>query len=544
MELYITWALILCVLGAIILFGSRRTTAPASDAELLALRAENAALGRDLAVERVHALRVPELEGQLAGRTERAERLQIDNGKLQTEFATAREALSRVEATLADTLNRSTKLEAGLVDATGRLEALRQEKAQGEERLATSAARLDAGQTELADLRARLAVAETTLREKAELEATLASVREALLQEQRKSAEKLAQLQDVRDEMTREFKLAANTIMQEHGETFKKQNKDQIDVVLTPLREKLVEFQQGLTNAHTESAKDRATLAEQIRQLSATSAVMTSETSNLTRALKGKAQTQGAWGEMILATILEKSGLRAGEEYIVQASHTTEDGQRLRPDVIVNLPGGQRIVIDAKVSLTAFEAHVNGETDDERALQLQRHLLSLRTHIKTLGGKDYHAHTNGGVDYVIMFVPIEGALAVALQEAPDLTGMAIEANVNIATPTTLMIALRTAASVWQVERRNKNAEEIASRAGQLYDKFVGFTGDMEQLGGRLGLAQKSYGEAMSKLTTGSGNVFRQFEMLKSLGAKASKTLPVGLLDSDPGLVHIPQTDKN
>ncbi len=539
MELYITWALILCVLGAIIWFGSRRATAPGGEAELVALRAENAAFDRDLAVERVHALRVPELEGQLAGRTERAERLQIDNGKLQTELATAREALSRVEATLADTLMRVAKLDAGLGVATGRLEALRQEKAQVEERLATWAAKLDAAQKELADLRDRLATAENTLREKAELEAVLASVRETLQQERRQSAEKLAQLQDVRDEMTKEFKLAANTIMQEHGETFKKQNKDQIDVVLTPLREKLVEFQQILGVAHTDSAKERATLAEQIRQLSAASAVMTSETSNLTRALKGKAQTQGAWGEMILATILEKSGLRAGEEYIVQASHTTEDGQRLRPDVIVNLPGGQRIVIDAKVSLTAFEAHVNGETDEDRALQLQRHLLSLRTHIKTLGGKDYHAHTNGGVDYVIMFVPIEGALAVALQEAPDLTGMAIEANVNIATPTTLMIALRTAASVWQVERRNKNAEAIADRAGQLYDKFVGFTTDMERLGGRLGDAQTSYDNAMNKLKTGSGNVFRQFDQLKTLGAKTQKSLPAGLLDIEPVLTIAP-----
>ncbi len=338
--------------------------------------------------------------------------------------------------------------------------------------------------------------------------------------------------------MTKEFKLLAGAVMAEHGEAFSKQNKEQIDVVLAPLREKLTEFQAVVANTHTESAKERATLAEQIRQLSLDSATMKSETSNLTRALKGKAQTQGAWGEMILATVLEKSGLRAGEEYITQASHTTDDGSRLRPDVIVNLPGGQRIVIDAKVSLTAFEAHVNAETDEEREMQLQRHMQSLRTHIKTLGGKDYHSHTNGGVDYVIMFLPIEGALAVALQEAPDLTAEAIALNVNIATPTTLMIALRTAASVWQVERRHQNAEAIAARAGALYDKFVGFTEDMGKLGTRLDQAQSVFGDAMGKLRTGNGNLMRQAEELKKLGAKASKALPAALLDAADSEVTI------
>jgi DNA recombination protein RmuC len=266
---------------------------------------------------------------------------------------------------------------------------------------------------------------------------------------------------------------------------------------------------------------------------------MTSETSNLTRALKGKAQTQGAWGEMILATILEKSGLRKGEEYFSQTSHTTDDGQRLRPDVLVNLPGGQRIVIDAKVSLNAFEAHVNAGSDDDRDTYLQRHIASIRTHIKTLGDKAYQVHTNGGVDYVIMFVPIEGALAVALQEAPDLTSEALVRNVNIATPTTLMIALRTAASVWQVERRNQNAEAIAARAGQLYDKFVGFTDDMGALGKKLEQAQSSYSDAMSKLTTGTGNLLRQVDMLKTLGAKVGKMLPSNLLDGTEPIVALP-----
>jgi DNA recombination protein RmuC len=377
--------------------------------------------------------------------------------------------------------------------------------------------------------------------QKAELETNLARLSVALEQERKQSVEKLSLLREARDDMTKEFKVLATAVMQENGEIFSKQNKEQIDVVLTPLREKLTDFQLGLTMAHSENLKERAALAEQIKQLSATSATMTCETSNLTRALKGKAQTQGAWGEMILATILEKSGLRQGEEYFTQTSHTTEDGQRLRPDVIVNLPGGQRIVIDAKVSLTAFEAYVNAGSDEDRAA-LPRHLASMRTHIKTLGDKGYQVHTNGGVDYVIMFVPIEGALAIALQEAPDMTSEALAQNVNIATPTTLMIALRTAASVWQVERRNKNAEAIATRAGQLYDKFVGFIEDMQGLGKRMEQAQSTYADAMSKLTNGSGNLLRQVEMLKNLGANTSKMLPTKFLEAaGPAALLAPDT---
>ncbi len=494
-----------------------------------------------LAVERERVGRLPELERKLADSESRREALQSEKAGVQSELAKAREGLSRVEAAVEDQKAREAKLEAALGESEKSVAALRQEKSLAEEKLAASDANLARAREEALELRQRLEAAEVQRdanaalvvqerREKAELDAELARQTETLQQERKQSEEKIALLREAREDMTKEFKILAAAVMQEHGETFSKQNKEQIDVVLAPLREKLVEFQTGLTAAHTESAKERAVLAAQIQQLSQTSATMTSETTNLTRALKGKAQTQGAWGEMILSTILEKSGLRQGEEYVTQASHTTEEGQRLRPDVIVNLPGGQRIVIDAKVSLTAFEAHVNAETEEDRKEQLQRHLISMRNHIKLLGDKAYQVHTNGGVDYVIMFVPIEGALALALQEAPAMTGEALEQNVNIATPTTLMIALRTAASVWQVERRNQNAEAIATRAGQLYDKFVGFTGDMKSLGDRLGQAQSAYGDAMGKLSAGNGNLIRQIELLRTLGAKTSKTLPTQLLE--------------
>jgi DNA recombination protein RmuC len=458
---------------------------------------------------------------------------------LQEEAAGLRTQLADLDRSLAVERVRSAKsseLERDIQRLTQRADALRQEKSDFQAIIAERAATISGLHTDISALKGQVQKLETAQIQagqtrdeinaaKADLQAELARTTETLEQERAQNEDKLKLLREAREEMTREFKLLANTVIQENAQTFSQQNKEQIDAVLSPLRERLSEFQLGLSAAQTESAKDRAALAEQIRQLSHASAAMTNETTNLTRALTAKAQTQGAWGEMILSTILEKSGLRKGEEYFVQTSHTTDEGQRLRPDVIVNLPGGQRIVIDAKVSLTAFEAYVNATTDEDRQLNLQKHIASVRGHIKALASKGYQVHTNSAVDYVIMFVPVEGALAVALQEVPAITSEAVAQNVNLATPTTLMIALRTAASVWQVERRNQNAEAIAARAGQLYDKFVGFVDDMNGLGGRIDQAQGCFHDAMNKLCHGAGNIVRQVDQLKTLGAKSKKTLP-------------------
>jgi DNA recombination protein RmuC len=362
----------------------------------------------------------------------------------------------------------------------------------------------------------------------------LATLRETLLQERRKAVESQKLLQDARDSMTREFKLLAEEIMQRHGKTFAAKNLEQIDGTLKPLQEKILEFQQNLQAAHKDSGIERALLVEQIRQLGETSAKMSTETRTLAQALRGKSQTQGAWGEMILQTILEKSGLREGDEYVVQQSHTNDDGDRLRPDVIVRLPNDQSIVVDAKVSLTGYAASVAAETEEERAAHLRTHVSSMRQHVRTLAGKDYQKHA-GSVDYVVMFVPIEGALAAALTVDPDLTSTAIEGSVYIATPTTLMIALRTAANVWHVERRNRNAEEIAARAGKIYDKLFGFVESMDGLGKALGTAYRQYDKAMNQLARGNGNVLRQAEQLKMLGAKTSRAMPGHLLDDSADL---------
>jgi DNA recombination protein RmuC len=462
------------------------------ETELACLREAKAGVDRKLAVEEERASRIAGLERALAEKTEQADALTRAKGLVESQLATSNEGLARVEAALEETK-----------------------------------ARLIGAEKSREEIRAQLEGEGANLREQ------LAKLQETLDQERKQAGEKLALLTDAKDRMTQEFKVLADEVMKGHAETFTKQNKEQIDTILVPLREKLGEFQQGLQAAHTESAKERATLGEQIRQLTESSAKMTTETGNLTRALKGETRTRGAWGEMILESILERSALREGEEYILQENLATDDGKRRRPDVIVNLPGGQRIIVDSKLSLIAFEEFVNAEDEIARSGALTRHLDSMRAHIKGLAGKEYHVAAGSHVDYVIMFVPIEGALAAALQGDPGLTNFAVENSVAIATPTTLMIALRTVANVWQVERRNRNAEAIADRAGRLYDKMVGFVQDMLELGSRLTQARAEYDKAMGKLSTGNGNVIRQVEQLKDLGAKTAKSLPAHLFDDDP-----------
>lgn len=329
--------------------------------------------------------------------------------------------------------------------------------------------------------------------------------------------------------LTGRFRALSAELLESHGTTLKSQNKEQIEGLLKPLREKIVDFERGLTDRHTQAAAQNAALKEQLSQLGKLNQSMVDEASNLTRALKGESQTQGAWGEMILETILEKSGLREGVEFDSQASATDSEGRRLRPDVVVNLPAGERVVVDSKVSLTAFERFVNAEDEDEKKRALTAHVTSLRAHIDELAKKDYTGAVGSRLDYVILFVPIEGALAVALGADPELAGKAIERNVAIATPTTLMTILRTVAAMWRVERQHQNAEEIAKRAGRLYDKFVGFVDSLDGVGQRIRQAQEAYDNARGQLASGAGNLVRQVEMIKTLGATTKKSLPEELV---------------
>lgn len=370
--------------------------------------------------------------------------------------------------------------------------------------------------------------------EKGEAEQTVAALGEALRQQRAQTEEKLALLNDARERMSQEFRVLADAVMRAHSQEFGERNRAQIGALLDPVREKLGEYQQGLQATRLESARERAALGAQIRALAEASAAMTTETAGLTRALRGQAQVQGAWGEMVLATVLERAGLRAGEEFSAQVNLMGAEGQRLRPDVVVNLPGGQAIVVDAKVSLIAFARHVNAEDAAARAAHLAAHVGSMRAHIRELAERRYPTAIGGALDFVIMFVPIEGALAAAVQAAPELTALAAECRVAIATPTTLLIALRTVANVWQVDRRNRNAEEIARRAGSLYDKFVGFLEDLGAVGARLDQARESYDKAMAKLSSGKGNLVRQAEQLRELGASTGRSMPPAFTAEEAG----------
>ena len=521
-----TMAVALIVIAVVFLLLGRRVGGGNAE-ELTALRAVATDMTQRLAIAEHKAAQLDAAEAATREAVRARDGAREAQVRADIELAGRVAALAEREAALAE----ARALEAELRARADRLAAEKSER----ERLHAHEAALVAERTVALGraneaLQGALDEAATQRGEIGRLRTDLATLGETLAQERQQAEKQLALLHAAREAMTQQFKAVADEIMQRHGETFAKKNIEQLDGTLNPLRQKILEFQESLRAAHTDSEKERAVLASQIKTLSETSARMSSETHNLTQALKGKSQTQGAWGEMILASILEKSGLREGQEYETQTSYTNDEGDRLRPDVIVRLPNEQRIVIDAKVSLTAFAAAVAAETEEERASLLRGHAASMRQHVRTLAGKEYHRVADGALDYVVMFVPIEGALAAALNADPDLTGFAVENNVYIATPTTLMIALRTAANVWHVERRNRNAEEIASRAGKIYDKVAGFVDSMEALGKALGGAHRHYDRAMNQLSRGNGNVLRQLEQLKTLGAKAGKSLPAHLLD--------------
>ncbi|NKC17039.1 MAG: DNA recombination protein RmuC [Gammaproteobacteria bacterium] len=387
----------------------------------------------------------------------------------------------------------------------------------------------------------RLAEAQAELRA---LHSTNERLRAEAAKEREFSAKRIADLEQSREAMKKEFRVLAQDVMEQQGASFKQQNREQIEGLLNPLRTRIVEFQQGLELSQRQAAQARASLAKQIEMLGARSQAMSQETENLTRALKGQTHVQGAWGELVLTTILEKSGLREGDEFVSQETVADSEGKRLRPDVVVNLPNGHRIVVDAKVSLAAFERWVNAEGDeDTRTKSLRAHLESVRHHISELSGKSYAQAIGAAPDYVIMFVPIEGALAAALNADPQITSFALERNVTIASPTNLMTLLRTVANLWQVERRDRNAQAIAERAGKLYDKFAGFVADLENIGIRMSQAAKAHDQAMSKLTTGSGNLVRQVELLRDLGAKNQKSLSAELVDKAQAGVSTPPVPK-
>ncbi|APP06236.1 DNA recombination protein RmuC [Vibrio harveyi] len=350
------------------------------------------------------------------------------------------------------------------------------------------------------------------------------------------NAEKLQILEQAEVRLKQQFEHLANQLFEEKTAKVDMQNRQSLEGLLSPLKEQLEGFKKQVNDSFSQEAKERHTLVHELKNLQRLNEHMTREAVNLTQALKGDNKQQGNWGEVVLARVLAESGLREGHEYQTQVSLQNEAGKRYQPDVIVHLPQNKQVVVDSKMALVAYERYFNAENDIQREQALSDHLAALRAHIKGLSLKDYHQLKGiQSLDYVLMFIPVEPAFQVAIQADPSLVKDAMEQNIILVSPTTLLVALRTIDNLWRNERQNENAQLIAERAAKLYDKLRLFIDDMEGLGGALDKANQTYQGAMNKLATGRGNVIRQAESFKQLGVEVKRPI-------SPDLAQLAQTE--
>jgi DNA recombination protein RmuC len=362
--------------------------------------------------------------------------------------------------------------------------------------------------------------------------AELAHVRTRADAERASAQEKLQLLTDAKTELSNQFKTLANEILEEKSKRFAEQNQQNLGTLLDPLRTQLNEFKGKVEEVYVQEGKDRTALSEQVRQLMELNKTLSNDANNLTKALKGSAKTQGNWGELILERVLEASGLEKGRVYHVQVSQRDAEGNLQQPDVVIDLPQDRKLVVDAKVSLLAYDRYASAATDDERAPAVRQHLDSVRAHIKGLSAKNYQAlYGVKSLDMVVMFVPIEPAFMLAVTSDESLFMEAWQRNVLLVSPSTLLFVVRTIAHLWRQEAQTRNAQDIAKRGAELYDKLAAFVGDLQKVGAKLKDAQSAYDEAEKKLASGRGNVIRQAEMLKDLGVKTTKSLPNALVDA-------------
>jgi DNA recombination protein RmuC len=515
--------------------------------------------------------------GIAAARASRAE-----CGRLRTEGAAALAALqaARTEAEVARAGGaareaRLAELAAEIAQWRSSHDQARGACAEAESRCAKAGEAVE--RLEAAALKLREDHAEATRSLRADHEATLRAVREegARVAERLRSVEvefhrlstdhsklqaegterlasterEVARLREMREEMTREFQALAAATLRDTGAQFSDAHQQKLTELLTPFREQVGKFETELRAVHQEADKDRAVLTEQIRALSAQAQSVSQDAANLARALKGDKQRQGAWGEAQLERYLELMGHQKGVHYTVQESRTGEEGDRRRPDVILRMPGGKALVIDSKVSLAAYADAVAAETEEERERHLRLHARNVRARVDELAARDYHHLVDGSVDWVLLFMPVEGAVSAAWAYDPDLTAYAMERGIGIAYPSTLQMALRTVRHLWDIERRNKNAEGIAERAGKLYDKLAGFIENFEQVGRALDTARGAHDRARGQLAKGPGNLVGQVQKLKDLGARTGKSLGIahdaeadGEEAAEPRILGLPEPD--
>ncbi|MGV3588878.1 MAG: DNA recombination protein RmuC [Adhaeribacter sp.] len=363
-----------------------------------------------------------------------------------------------------------------------------------------------------------------------------------------KLADQKVELEELRSSFLQQFSSVSNQVLLHNAEHFKKASAENLENILTPLKERIKEFETKVDNTYEKSLKENIALKEQITMLAGLNQQMSQDAINLTKALKGERKTQGNWGEYLLEVLLEKSGLRPGEHYFRETVYRNEDNKYYRPDVVINLPGEKHLIIDSKVSLLAYDAYCNCEDETLQQAHLISHLQSIRTHYQDLSKKEYqHLIGLNSPDFVLMYIPIEPAFNLAMQHDRELFIQALDHNIVFVTTSTLLATLRTVEGVWKQENQKNNVLRIAKESGLLYDKFVGFVEDMKAIGRQLDSSQTSYQAALSKLTEGKGNLIKKVEQLKKLGARTSKSLDSSLVkaaEDDPQLALPEYSEEN
>lgn len=477
-----------------------RAHAEGMRAEIATLQQRSRTLAEELDQARMRADRLSDERANALGRLEQLAPLRSELDAAKRELATLRADAARVGAQLADALARSTE-----------------QQHAGEER----AAQLAQAERQLAALRD----------ENARLSAQLAESHARSEEQQRASDEKLALLTRAEQRLRESFQALAQQILDERAQRFGEQSQKEIGTLVEPLKEQLREFRETLATTYAAEQRERGVLSAEINTLKQLNQKISEDAINLTRALRGDTQAQGAWGELVLERLLQASGLQKGREYETQTSLQQDDGSRARPDVIVRLPDDKDLVIDAKVSLVAYERSVAAEEPAQADAALREHIASLKRHIDQLGARQYSDLPGlRTLDFVLMFVPVEAAFVEAVRRDEGLYLYALERNVALVSPSTLLATLRTVAHLWKIERRNVNATEIAVRAGRLYDYMVAFVTELEGIGQQLGKAQDLHAKAIRRLTEGGkGSVILQVQSLAELGAQARKRLPDTLL---------------
>lgn len=372
---------------------------------------------------------------------------------------------------------------------------------------------------------------QSTQDKQAQLMAQIAGLKTLLEDERKQAAEKIDLLNEARDQLKNEFQTLAQKIFEEKSEKFTEQNRISMDHLITPLRDQIGDFKKRVEDVYDKEVRDRTSLQSEIQHLKELNQRISKEAVNLTKALKGDSKARGNWGEVVLERVLEASGLQKGREYETQVSLKDQDGKRYLPDVIVRLPQGKDVVVDAKVSLKDYEIYYSAEDPEAKESALKSHIESIRVHIRSLAGKNYDDLEGvRTLDFVLMFIPIEAAFLAAVEKDRNLFSEAFEKNIMVVSPSTLLVTLRTIESIWRHEYQNRNAIEIAKKAGAFYDKFVGFVDALEEVGRQLEKAKSAHEKAYNRLSSGRGNLIRRSEELKDLGVKAGKEMPRKLLD--------------